>query len=69
MQGECPTGVDRFAKEWCKTKPEIQGWKCKPDWVTYRDAVGPRRNARMAEWRPDLVIAFLGGTGTADMVK
>ena len=31
---------------------------------------GPERNARMlAEGRPDLVVAFPGGTGTADMVR
>jgi hypothetical protein len=69
MQGGCPTGVDRFAKEWRQTKPEIQGWTCEADWDRYGRSAGPRRNTRMAEWKPDLVIAFPGGDGTADMVR
>jgi len=69
MQGGCPTGVDRFAKEWRATKPEIRGWQCDADWVNDGPSAGPRRNARMIEWKPDLVIAFPGGRGTADMVR
>jgi hypothetical protein len=35
----------------------------------YNAAAGPMRNARMIkEGRPDLVVAFPGGNGTADMV-
>lgn len=35
----------------------------------YDANAGPRRNAKMlAEGRPDLVVAFPGGRGTADMV-
>lgn len=41
----------------------------KADWSRGRKA-GPERNARMlAEGKPDLVIAFPGGNGTADMVR
>ncbi len=40
------------------------------DWHEHGRAAGPIRNARMiAEGRPDLVIAFPGGRGTADMVS
>lgn len=36
----------------------------------YDAAAGPARNARMlAEGEPDLVVAFPGGDGTADMVN
>ena len=37
---------------------------------SYDANAGPRRNARMlAEGKPDLVVAFPGGRGTADMVS
>jgi predicted polyphosphate/ATP-dependent NAD kinase len=68
MQGGA-TGADKFASEWAKTKPEVQGFVCKADWDKHRKAAGPIRNARMLEWQPDLVIAFAGGAGTANMIK
>lgn len=40
------------------------------DWETHGKAAGPIRNQRMIdEGRPDLVVAFPGGKGTADMVR
>lgn len=66
MQGGA-TGVDQFAKEWAGTKPEIKRFVCKADWSLGKRA-GPLRNARMLEWKPDLVVAFPGGRGTDDMV-
>lgn len=39
------------------------------DWAAYDRAAGPIRNARMiAEGKPDIVLAFPGGRGTANMV-
>lgn len=39
------------------------------NWTGDGRAAGPIRNARMlAEGRPDLVVAFPGGRGTADML-
>lgn len=68
MQGGAP-GVDRFASEWAIGKPTIERYVCKADWARFGRAAGPKRNARMMEWKPDLVVAFPGGTGTANMVK
>lgn len=68
MQGGA-NGVDQFAKEWAATKPEIKRWVCKADWDKHRRSAGPIRNARMLEWKPDIVIAFPGGRGTANMVE
>lgn len=68
MQGGA-TGVDAFAKDWAATKPEIKRFVCKADWDAHGRAAGPIRNARMLEWKPDLVVAFAGGAGTANMVK
>lgn len=67
MQGGA-TGVDTMAKEWATAHPEIQRYVCKADWETHGRAAGPLRNARMLEWKPDMVIAFPGGPGTANMV-
>lgn len=40
------------------------------DWANEGRAAGPKRNARMlAEGKPDFVLAFPGGRGTADMVR
>lgn len=39
------------------------------DWKTHGKAAGPIRNQKMLdEGMPDLVVAFPGGKGTADMV-
>jgi hypothetical protein len=39
------------------------------DWATYGKAAGPMRNQRMIDdGKPDLVVAFDGGRGTADMI-
>lgn len=62
-------GADRLASEWARTKPEIERYECKADWHKHGLASGPLRNARMLEWKPDLVVAFPGGRGTADMVR
>lgn len=40
------------------------------DWTAHGKAAGPIRNAQMlAEGKPDLVLAFEGGRGTANMVE
>jgi UDP-N-acetylmuramoylalanine-D-glutamate ligase len=40
------------------------------DWDTHGKAAGPIRNKRMLdEGKPDLVVAFPGGRGTANMIS
>jgi hypothetical protein len=40
------------------------------DWATHGNAAGPIRNRRMlTDFKPDLVVAFPGGKGTADMIR
>jgi predicted Rossmann-fold nucleotide-binding protein len=68
MQGGA-TGADQFAMEWAATKPEIKRYVCHADWETHGRAAGPIRNEKMLTWKPDLVVAFPGGVGTADMVR
>lgn len=62
-------GADYHARQWAQDT----GTSCdtyEAAWEQYGGFAGPRRNAAMlADGRPDLVIAFPGGRGTADMVK
>jgi hypothetical protein len=61
-------GADTIANDWGKTKP-ITRYVSKADWAKHGRAAGPIRNARMLEWEPDLVVAFPGGVGTANMIS
>jgi hypothetical protein len=65
MQGGA-AGVDAFARDWAATN-SVKRYVCRADWTTHGRAAGPIRNARMLEWKPDALIAFPGGPGTANM--
>lgn len=62
-------GADRLAQDWANgTGIPVETYEA--DWENQGSFAGPARNARMlAEGRPDLVIAFPGGRGTADMMR
>lgn len=63
------TGADRLAAEWAERRhvPVQTYWAY---WKTHGKKAGPIRNQRMLdEGKPDLVVAFPGGRGTADMVR
>lgn len=63
------TGADSAAAFWCGMVGCRQ-LTFKPEWRAKGRAAGPIRNQAMIdEGKPDLVIAFPGGRGTADMVK
>lgn len=63
------TGADTLAGEWANSH-NITCRVYKPDWNKYGNGAGPMRNQKMLDdEKPDLVIAFPGGKGTADMVK
>lgn len=62
-------GADHEAGSWARARdiPEIV---FRADWDKHGKAAGPLRNQRMLdEGKPDIVIAFPGGPGTADMVR
>ena len=62
------TGADQTAKWWAYAC-QIKSITVKADWHTHGKAAGPIRNQRMIDaFKPDLVVAFPGGKGTADMV-
>lgn len=62
-------GADSLAGKWARE----QGVPCRSfpaDWNRHGRAAGAIRNQQMLdEGRPDLVVAFPGGRGTADMVR
>ena len=61
-------GADRWAEEWAKAR-ERTYWGHPAEWETWGREAGPRRNFSMLRHtNPDLVIAFPGGKGTADMI-
>ena len=42
---------------------------CPAEWKAHPRSAGPIRNREMLKHKPDAVIAFEGGNGTADMVE
>lgn len=62
------TGADQCAAR-LATELGIKVVTVPADWRTHGKAAGPIRNQRMIDdFKPDLVLAFPGGRGTADMV-
>ena len=62
-------GVDRIAGKWARQNGVLE-WDFLPEWHRAGTPDGALRNQRMiAEAQPDLVVAFPGGLGTADMVE
>lgn len=60
-------GADRLAARIAKAL----GWEVIPfpaDWRRGRSA-GPERNQKLVDQKPDVVLAFPGGDGTADCVR
>ena len=63
------SGADYLGHRWAEER-HLASVEYSADWNTHGRAAGPLRNARMiAEGKPDIVIAFKGGRGTADMIR
>lgn len=61
-------GADALARKWAGD----WGIKCiteKADWDRHGKKAGPIRNREMMKHKPDLVMAFPGGSGTANMIS
>jgi hypothetical protein len=62
-------GTDRLGRAWAIDRG-IPYKTYEADWKTYGKRAGPFRNlAMLTEGKPDGVVAFPGGRGTADMVN
>lgn len=68
IEGGAP-GADRLASEWARSWA-VPTERYEADWEAHGNFAGPMRNRRMLEeGKPDIVIAFPGGRGTADMCR
>lgn len=62
-------GADRLAREWAVDRG-VPFRTFEADWDLHRSRAGPARNRKMyREGQPDVVLAFEGGSGTADMMR
>lgn len=69
LKGKIIGGADFHAFQWSHSRGRDH-LKFDANWKTYDRAAGPIRNQRMIdEGKPDMVLAFPGGRGTADMVR
>ena len=69
MHGDA-TGADYWAKRWTQMHTStVKEAAFPPDWERHGRAAGPLRNQEMLDAGPDLVVAFPGGRGTADMIR
>ena len=62
-------GADALAGRWANMTEKVLTAVYPAQWGAYGAAAGPTRNRQMLdEEHPDLVVAFAGGSGTANMV-
>lgn len=62
-------GADMLARNWAIAR-RVDREEYPADWWTHGRAAGPIRNRKMlTDGKPDLVVAFPGGRGTADMTS
>lgn len=62
-------GADYLAHVWAAMN-DVEIERYEADWENQGTFAGPARNKRMLdEGKPDVVIAFPGGRGTADMIR
>lgn len=62
-------GADALAIDWAR-KEQVKFQVFNADWEALGSKAGPIRNQQMLdEGKPDIVMAFPGGKGTADMVR
>lgn len=63
------TGADALALAWAR-KHGIRAFTYVADWKKHGRRAGPIRNREMLDdFKPDCVIAFEGGRGTADCIR
>lgn len=68
LDGRCFSGADHLAATWARANG-VQNERYPADWEHAGRAAGPQRNARMLATGANIVVAFPGGPGTADMSR
>lgn len=68
VHGDCPTGADALAHEFCEFFPDVTEERYPAEWKIYGKAAGPVRNSVMLATKPDVVLAYPRGEspGTTD---
>lgn len=67
--GHEPYGCDDLVDQWC-VKHGVAVFRSPAHWTAHGLPAGPIRNVAMLEhFRPELVLAFPGGAGTAHCVR
>lgn len=62
-------GADQWGKFWAINR-KVRWMEVRANWKEHGKGAGPIRNKKMLEeFKPDLVVAFPGGRGTAHMVS
>ena len=61
-------GADSLADEWCKVRC-VGTLPCQADVGRYRRGAWREQSEQMLAQNPDLVVAFPGGKGTANMIE
>lgn len=67
IHGDAP-GADKAGGRWAR-EHGVQEIVCPSNWDKHGTRGGPLRNQAMLQLVPDLVLAFPGGRGTADMTR
>jgi hypothetical protein len=62
------SGADRLAGQWA-AEHDVPTLRMNADWKKYGRGAGHIRNQQMLDEKPELLVAFPGGKGTADMVR
>jgi hypothetical protein len=73
IEGGAP-GADCFAAEWSRSRLGKEPTTVDAEWEKYsgrpgKNPAGAIRNAKMADMRPDVVLACPGRNGTANMIE
>lgn len=58
VHGDCPTGADRIADDWCVGNALLVPERHPAKWRTLGRSAGPIRNAHMVSLGADLCLAF-----------
>lgn len=57
--GDCPTGADEFARQWCETR-DIEPSVYVARWTALGRGAGPNRNSEMVNDGGDVCLAYIG---------
>jgi hypothetical protein len=59
IHGDCPTGADALAREWCSYHPYAEQRAHPADWEKHGKSAGYIRNAEMVTAGADVCLAFI----------